>query len=115
MDSALYTLQYLTPVAVITIFAGSNIAASCFLHQPSKHGQIAIRRKVFVCLLLGAIVTLIAQGIAHLAQSSAQLGYWASQNATVFILASVSNDSHQKTFDPTCYFEPFEDGLCLIF
>ncbi|KAK5680249.1 hypothetical protein LTS10_007176 [Elasticomyces elasticus] len=87
--TALKTLHYVAPAAVVIYFISAKTVAACFLHQPSKRAGSAPRRYAAIGILLAVVATIIAQGIVYVLEATRNPEWASSQDAAVYVLADL--------------------------
>lgn len=88
MQSALQTLHYLEPVAVVAYYIFAKTLAACLLQRPSKHDGQRLRRIAAITLLLALVATPVAQGIVAITAVAGRTHWSTGQDFYVYLLIS---------------------------
>ncbi|KAK0938079.1 hypothetical protein LTR29_010303 [Friedmanniomyces endolithicus] len=89
VKTALKLFHYIAPISVVIYFVLAKTVAACFLHQPSKRAGLASRRYAAIGLLVGVLVTIVAQGTVYVLEATRDPEWSSSQDAAVYVLADL--------------------------
>ncbi|KAK0860888.1 hypothetical protein LTR87_017168 [Friedmanniomyces endolithicus] len=89
VKTTLKILHYVAPISVVVYFVLAKTVAACFLHQPSKRAGLGSRRYAAIGLLVGVLVTTVAQGTVYVLEATRDPQWSSSQDAAVYVLADL--------------------------